>query len=285
MGVHAHELTKAYGGDWSGSYGLLPGPDHSPKDRSLKVWDTPNGVRVHSFAGDDWRTCRAYLGLDDDRAENPHQERQRNPVARAFGPDDGLRWSKRAETVWRACQSLADTIGAAYLEHRGCAMPEDDVRFHPGLEHWVSRTTWPALVSRVSDFVTCAPITLHMTFLAVDGSDKAPAAAPRLLLPGHAKQGGVVRLTPDEDVTCGLGLAEGIETALAIGAGGWLPVWSALDAGNMGSLPVLAGVESLTIFPDCDPAGLTAAKNLQRRWREAGREVRIISPKEPVDGA
>ena len=50
----AHDLTKAHGGDWSGNFGLVPGPGHSTKDRSLKIWDGDDGVLVHSFAGDNW---------------------------------------------------------------------------------------------------------------------------------------------------------------------------------------------------------------------------------------
>ena len=67
----ARELTKARSGDWCGTYGLVPGPGHSPKDRSLKVSDFNGGIRVHSFAGDCWKECRAHLGLDDDWQPTP----------------------------------------------------------------------------------------------------------------------------------------------------------------------------------------------------------------------
>jgi hypothetical protein len=62
----AAAIVKARGGDWCGSYGLVAGPGHSPRDRSLKVWQADDRILVHSFAGDDWRDCRAHLGLDDD---------------------------------------------------------------------------------------------------------------------------------------------------------------------------------------------------------------------------
>lgn len=35
----AREITRAHGGDWYGTYGLVPGPGHSDDDRSLKVYD------------------------------------------------------------------------------------------------------------------------------------------------------------------------------------------------------------------------------------------------------
>src|SRR5262245_22959446 len=58
----AHSLTKQMGGDWNGHYGLVPGPGHSARDRSLKVsaHDTdPDDVIVHSFAGDDALAIKA----------------------------------------------------------------------------------------------------------------------------------------------------------------------------------------------------------------------------------
>jgi hypothetical protein len=72
---------------------------------------------------------------------------------------------------------------------------------------------------------------------------------------------GVIRLVPEEDVATGLGLAEGIETALAVmQRAGWSPVWAANSAGAMDRFPVLPGIESLTIFADADGAGIKAAR-------------------------
>ena len=50
---------------------------------------------------------------------------------------------------------------------------------------------------------------------------------------------GVVRITPDEDVTYGLGIAEGVEDALAI-ALEWGPAWAATSAGAIERFPVLS---------------------------------------------
>jgi putative DNA primase/helicase len=43
---------------------LVPGPGHSPADRSLSIKIDPAdtlGFLVNSFAGDDWQTCRDYV--------------------------------------------------------------------------------------------------------------------------------------------------------------------------------------------------------------------------------
>src|SRR5690606_13343210 len=104
----------------------------------------------------------------------------------------------------------------------------------------------------------------HFTRLAADGSGKAGTDCDRILLRGFPKRGGVIRLWPDESVTTGLGIAEGIETALSA-AHAFQPVWSVLDAGNLCIFPVLDGIESLTISADNDAAGLKAARACGQR--------------------
>ena len=91
------------------------------------------------------------------------------------------------------------------------------------------------------------------------------------------KAGGVVRLLPDDAVTMGLGMSEGIETGLAVMAAGWRPVWAALDAGNMASLPALPPL-CLTAFADQDAAGMAAAEKVVDRWRVAWLEAATAAP-------
>ena len=206
-----------------------------------------------------------------------------NSRSRKSTRQESLRWSGRAEATWGSCIQLPGTLGAIYLSNRGCALPgSGEVRFKTNLRHWPTGTSWPALISRVTDFLTAEPLTLHFTFLAADGAGKAPVERPRLLLPGHVKRRGVVRLVDDAEVALGLGIAEGIETSLCVSAAGWSPLWAAIDAGNLASLPVIPGLESLTIFGDADCAGLKAARTLAERWAAAGREARICAP--PTQG-
>jgi hypothetical protein len=130
------------------------------------------------------------------------------------------------------------------------------------------------MVARVTHAETCEPQTLHMTRL-----DESGAKIERRLIAGYAKRGGVIRLWPDDMVTMGLAIAEGIETALSA-AHVYTPIWSCIDAGNLSTFPVLPGIESLVIFADHDDAGLDASRACARRWRDAGREVRIRTPRE-----
>jgi hypothetical protein len=122
--------------------------------------------------------------------------------------------------------------------------------------------------------VTGQPLSLHFTRLAPNGKGKAGTDRDKLLLAGHRKRGGVIRLWPDQAVNCGLAVAEGIESALGA-AHRFMPVWGMVDAGNLSALPILRGIECLMIFADHDEAGTRAAQQCAARWRAAGVKVHI----------
>jgi Toprim domain len=75
------------------------------------------------------------------------------------------------------------------------------------------------------------------------------------------KAGTAIKLWPDENVTAGLAIAEGLKTALSAAAriehrGTLLrPAWAAVDAGNLAEFSVLPGAESLTVLVDNDEHG------------------------------
>ncbi|MCY1286329.1 Toprim domain protein [compost metagenome] len=200
--------------------------------------------------------------------------RQQTPVA----PRIKATATRRHETLsdyghelWSACKPLSGAA-VAYLEARHCHIPpaDGDLRFHSALKH-PTGYTGPSLVGLITDAVTREPLSLHRTWIQADGR-KADVDPPRLLLGGHRKQGGVIRLWPDEAVTTSLGTAEGLETALSL-AWAHAPVWACIDAGNLAALPYLAGIECLVIGADNDPAGTAAAKECAQRWADAGAEV------------
>lgn len=167
-------------------------------------------------------------------------------------------------------------MGADYLRGRGCRLPpaESDLRFMSDLRLWGLEGS--CLIGRISRAQDASEgIGLHITWLHhVDGRWRR---SERRYL--GSKAGGVVRLWPDESVTTGLAVAEGVETALAA-AHALTPVWAALDAGNLSRLPVLAGIESLTIFVDRDESGTgqEAAADCADRWLDAGRGVVLLMP-------
>jgi hypothetical protein len=121
------------------------------------------------------------------------------------------------------------------------------------------------IVALMTDAIGNEPIGIHRTFLDADSKKRERKMLGRQ---------GVVRITPDEDVTLGLGITEGVEDALAI-ALEWGPAWAATSAGAIERFPVLAGIEHLTIFADADSAGARAARACADRWIAAGQEAQI----------
>lgn len=185
--------------------------------------------------------------------------------------------------AWQRCTPIQG-IAAKYLSARKCAQPpaDGDLRYTEAPRH-PSGYVGPALVALVTDAITREPMTLHRTWIKADGT-KADVDPPRLLLGKHRKAGGVVRLWPNDAVTTGLAIAEGIETALAV-ATAYRPVWSCIDASNLAAFPVLDGIESLLIVADGDDVGIRAANACAERWARAGREVRLAVPPRGMDAA
>jgi hypothetical protein len=256
--------------EWDGpARQACPDCGRNPKDRTCGVTVEPDGRGVaHCFRCGYIETCR---GSEVQRRPGLYPVRQATTTKHEVLSDYG-------RALWSECVGLAGTTGAAYLRARSCVVPPADghLRYHPALKHPPSGIAGPALVALVTDAASGQPLTLHRTWILASG-EKAPVDPPRMLLGGHRKAGGVVRLWPDEAVTMGLGLAEGIETALSL-AHAYTPVWACVDAGNLAAMPVLAGIESLMIAADHDEAGVSASEACAGRWADAGREAFIVTP-------
>jgi putative DNA primase/helicase len=240
-----------------------PRCDKGPKDDALSVTVKPDGYVFNCFR------C-GWTGGERERTPRPVALRPTKPERRRS-------LDVAASKTWERAEKLAGTLADLYLRARKCYFPPLDgaLRFLPAAFHWPTRTTHPAMVALVTDATTGEPLSLHFTFLKPDGSGKADLENQKLLLPGHAIDGGVIRLWPDDCVTTGLGIAEGIETALSV-AHAFRPMWSTIDAGHLAKFPLLAGIESLTIFADTASAGASAARACVARWRADDREIRVL---------
>ena len=133
----------------------------------------------------------------------------------------------------------------------------------------------------MTDAVTGEPKAIHRTAI----TSKGEKLGKKMLGPAG---GCVIRLWPDEAVTTGLVLGEGIETALVAATrinhrGACLfPVWASGCAVGMGKFPVLAGIDCVTLLVDNDlsGAGQRAALECSGRWTAAGCEVVRLVPDE-----
>jgi hypothetical protein len=198
-------------------------------------------------------------------------------VVRTANRDDAIGKRENARRVWDECVPLKDSPGADYLRLRQCALPPDDgdLRFHPALRCGELDQKFPALIGKVTTVQGEIFVGIHRVWFR-----PGVAKAAKKMRLGGSDQPVCIRLWPDDLVTTGLGIAEGIETALAA-ATMFRPMWSTIDAGQMASFPVLRGIESLTIFADNDASGtgLKAAQTCATTWMKAGVQVRVLLPK------
>lgn len=198
------------------------------------------------------------------------------------------------QRVWSDSLSLADVAAGpvhTYLASRGLsAPPSPHLRCHPSLEYFdedgVLMGEFPAMVAAIVG-PTGEPISLHRTYLSRDGG-KAPVPTSRKQMETPADvscDGAAIRLFPLRGSTV-LGVAEGIETALAASALFRLPVWAAINTSLMKKFVPPPGVEKLIVFADKDRsrpdhedgAGLEAAKVLRDRLVKTGLIVELKLP-------
>ena len=124
--------------------------------------------------------------------------------------------------------------------------------------------------------------SLHRTFLRPDGTGKAEMAAPRKMMPGDLPDGACVMLS--EWTGHGpIGIAEGIETAMAASAMFGMPVWAAISAAMLARWIPPQGAEEVAIFADNDPkfGGHAAAYPLAHRIACKGIPVTVHVPELP----
>lgn len=216
--------------------------------------------------------ARQWLGQPGDASSPPPAP---NPPAPAASAPPKL-WSlQTARNLWRDAVPAKGSLAETYLAARGLALPATaPLAFHPSA--WRNKENGPpcpALLALMTEPETGAPVGVHCTYLACDGAGKAPGGRAKVMF-GRA---GVIRLAPIEGAA--LGLAEGIETALAVmQRAGWAPVWAATSAGAVARFPILPAVECLTVFGDADLPGMTAARQAAQAWRDAGKQARICAP-------
>jgi hypothetical protein len=287
--IDARTAARLLGGDASRNRVLCPTPGHSPKDRSLSVLFTPGGgFVVNCFAGDDWRAChdfvRERLGLPRDAWKNERPAAPRPPKP----PDDdraNAAKRRRIAGIIAELRPIRGTDGEAYLRKTRRIDTEsiadvleraDAIGWHaavyfnePG--HELHGQRLGAIIGVMTDAVTARPSgAISRTYLH---NGRKLCKAKTLGRPL-----GVIRLSEDVDVLSGLGLAEGLESALSALARGFRPVWSTGGKALMAAFPVLPLIERLTLFADNDPngGGLRAAQEAQARWFAAGREARVF---------
>lgn len=207
---------------------------------------------VERFCGISWQGDEAEGRVELTSAEIKDKENARERMSL---------WAQarpvtRNDPVWKYLQNRGINPRAAGFE----------VRCHHALEYRHDDGTvskHPAMLARVFDAHGIV-INLHRTYLDEDGR-KASLPVVKKLMPGIFK-GGSVRF--GGAVNEELGLAEGIETALAAMLLKHIPVWATLGCANLHDFTHFPpSVKRLTIFADNDAkfAGQAAAYGAAHR--------------------
>jgi len=275
-------LAHALGGEVDRNQVRAPGPYHSPKDRSMWVRlspQAPDGILCGSFASQDWRECKDYvrqrLGIARDETYKAAPSTER--VAPSTSNDD-VEKIKRARIVWSNAQSPYGTLVETYLKSRALILPDDIdhvIRFHPATA-WKDEASGelihvPCMIAAFRNIDTNEITGIHRTRLSPEGKK----LGRRMF--GIAG-GAAIKLDRDEHATTGLVLGEGIETCIAARQIGFRPVWAMGSVGSIASLPVLSGIEGLTLLAETGEASARAIDACGTRWFAAGRDVVLVDP-------
>jgi putative DNA primase/helicase len=201
----------------------------------------------------------------------------RTPVASAPTADDDMRRKqRRAGELWREAMPIVHTAAASYLARRGIvALPVGvdgaALRFHPACPFGDVRL--PCMIAIMRDIRNNEPRAIYRTALT-------PMAEKIGRMALGPKTGAAVKLSPDEEVTQGLAIGEGVETVLSGMQLGFCPAWALGDAAAVEDFPVISGIDALTIFVDNDASGRgqSAALECSARWTKAEREVFRVVP-------
>ncbi len=199
-------------------------------------------------------------------------------------------WAKAAERIarlWAECVPLVPGDAATlYLKRRGFGgvwpLPAC-LRLHRNLDYWHGGVRLGAYSAMVAPIV--APdgrtVALHRTFLMADGRKAAVPSVKKLTATAGPLPGACIPLhKPQRGM---MGIAEGIETALACWCASTVPTVAAYCASNLAAWRWPADVQRLVIFADADKAGRQAAKSLCARALAARLRAEVLTPTD--DGA
>lgn len=173
-----------------------------------------------------------------------------------------------------------------YLVHRGLgALKRRPLALRvatlPYFDDGIEQGQYPVMLGAVTS-PDGALVALHRTYIS-DSGKKASVPCPKKL--SHTSgllAGASIKLFEPTTINgkLTLGVAEGIETALACYIASGIPTWSCVSALGIKSFQWPAGLQSLVIFGDNDASGVgqSAARDLAGRAAAAGLECRVLIP-------
>jgi hypothetical protein len=181
---------------------------------------------------------------------------------------------------------MSGTLAECYLADTRkidlAALPADvdaALRFHPRCPFGPGRRH-PCLLGLFRDVELNAPAGIHRVALTPEAKKIDRRTLGRW--PG-------ARAIKVWSVSSELVIGEGIETVLAAATrcthrdAPLRPAWAMGPKGSIASLPILGGVQALTVLVDNDSGAPAVAETCASRWAAAGRTVRLLTTQHVKD--
>jgi putative DNA primase/helicase len=263
--ARAQKIVQSLEGTWRGTKGMCRCPAHDDRTPSLSVTLGRRAILFHCFAG-----CpnEAVLAALSGHGIGP-SKLFHGPGESYAVPDRSKAGRACARRLWQIAAALAGTPAETYLRQRRLLATSPELRF-------LARTPLgprgevrflPAMLAAVRD--DTGVIAVHRTFVDQRTAVIADVDRPKRAL-GTLGIGAVRLALP---LGGKLGLAEGIETALAATRLFGIPCWATLGNERFGQVAVPDSVRELTLFVDHDAGGELAERRAREAYARADRTM------------
>lgn len=255
--------------------------------------------------GDLWKWCLDWLGWSSGVDRKALERRRPDAASEASRADekqaeDLARRRKGAQALWlSAYRDWRGTVVETYFRQaRGLTL--EPLKRLPGAIRWLpDHEATDVETGEVLSFpciLTCMTLpdgafgAVHRTWIARDGSGKAPVKPPRKIFPSYKSAvmriaKGAGNLSPEQAAIKGesgpVVITEGLEDALTVAVS--VPqyrVWAAGTLGNIGLVPPLACVSEFIVLQDNDwdkPQAVASFDKAIGQLRAHGRPVKVTA--------
>lgn len=261
----------------------------------------PDGFKLLQWVtGDSFHQVLTAVAKELGTPSAPATTKRAPPPAppKQTAPDDpGIRL--RLRSVYKSSKPISAPEAEParlYLRNRGLSLVPPMLRVHPALwyldDDGQRHGPFPTILSLVVDPEERG-VTLHRIYLTPEGR-KAPVPAPKKLMSHPADvslHGAAIRLFPAGQV---LGVAEGVETAIAVTEATGIPCWATISSTFLKTFIPPRGVQRVIAFADKDRptaqfpegAGYEAGKSLvQKLWSKGFKASIELPPSEIPEDA